>query len=153
MTIRMMTADDISSVIPIYLDYYNNCEGSCWTSEKAFRRLHQVICMDDAYSLILENDGHTVGFAMGYFKQYDDIVGYTLEEILISLPFQHQGLGSLLLSALEQQVRENGASLLELLSVNDSLHEHFYDKAGYYKPSSLIPRAKWLTGPDPKEAQ
>lgn len=31
---------------------------------------------------------------MGYFKQYDDIIGYTLEEILIASPYQHQGIGS-----------------------------------------------------------
>ncbi len=38
---------------------------------------------------------------MGYFKQYDDIVGYTLEEIVITSGYQHKGLGSTLLQALE----------------------------------------------------
>lgn len=94
MEIREMRKTDIAYVIPIYLDYYNNCEDGCWTIEKAQRRINQVVCMEDAYSLILENKGNVIGFAMGYFKQYDDIIGYTLEEILIASPYQHQGIGS-----------------------------------------------------------
>ena len=106
MEIREMRKTDIAYVIPIYLDYYNNCEDGCWTIEKAQRRINQVVCMEDAYSLILENKGNVIGFAMGYFKQYDDIIGYTLEEILIASPYQHQGIGSWLLNELEHKVSE-----------------------------------------------
>lgn len=53
MEIREMRKTDIAYVIPIYLDYYNNCEDGCWTIEKAQRRINQVVCMEDAYSLIL----------------------------------------------------------------------------------------------------
>ena len=142
MEIREMRKTDIAYVIPIYLDYYNNCEDGCWTIEKAQRRINQVVCMEDAYSLILENKGNVIGFAMGYFKQYDDIIGYTLEEILIASPYQHQGIGSWLLNELEHKVSEKGASILELLAVNDDLHEYYYGKANYYKAANLIPRAK-----------
>ena len=80
-----MRKTDIASVIPIYLDYYNNCEDGCWTIEKAQRRIKQVVCMEDAYSLILENEGNVIGFAMGYFKQYDDIIGYTLVYCIVDI--------------------------------------------------------------------
>lgn len=106
MEIREMRKTDIASVIPIYLDYYNNCEDGCWTIEKAQRRINQVVCMEDAYSLILENEGNVIGFAMGYFKQYDDIIGYTLEEILIASPYQHQGIGSWLLNAYSLYIQD-----------------------------------------------
>lgn len=46
------------------------------------------------------------GFVMGYFKQYDDIVGYTLEEIIISYQYQNKGLGSILLATLETKSKK-----------------------------------------------
>lgn len=50
--------------------------------------------MEDSFSLILEENESALEFAMGYFKQYDDIVGYTLEEIIIAHEYQNQGIGS-----------------------------------------------------------
>ena len=44
--------------------------------------------MEDSYGLIMKDNDITVGFTMGYFKQYDDIKGYTLEEILIAAEYQ-----------------------------------------------------------------
>ncbi|MBD5554875.1 MAG: hypothetical protein HDQ95_05875 [Roseburia sp.] len=38
---------------------------------------------------------------MGYFKQYDDIVGYTLEEIIIENEHQNKEIGSIFLHELE----------------------------------------------------
>ena len=69
--------------------------------------------------MIKDDRGAVCGFAMGYFKQYDDIVGYTLEEIVIAMEYQNQGLGSKLLATLEERVREVGASCVELQAVND----------------------------------
>ena len=40
---------------------------------------------------------------MGYFKQYDDIKGYTLEEILIATEYQNKGYGSALLKELKKR--------------------------------------------------
>ncbi len=144
MRIREMTVDDIRRVVPIYIEYYNEHEESYWTEETATRRITQVLTMDGGYALIMEDGGQVLGFVMGYLKQYDDLVGYMLEEILIASAHQHRGLGTRLLAEVEARVREKGASLVELSSVNDALHDGYYGKAGYYKATSLIPRGKWL---------
>ena len=90
--------------------------------------------MIDSFSLIMKNEQDIViGFAMGYFKQYDDIVGYSLEEIIISADYQHKGFGSILLKEIETKVKEKGAYCVELQAVNDELHEKYYNKAGYKK--------------------
>ena len=82
MQINVMNINDIDLVVPLYIDYYNNCEEGCWTEETAKRRIMQVLRMDDSFSLIMRDEmGEVCGFVMGYYKQYDDIVGYTLEEI------------------------------------------------------------------------
>ena len=77
MKIAVMTLEDVKSVIPLYINYYNTHEGSCWTEETTQCRITQVITMNGSYSLIMRDDeDNAVGFVMGYFKQYDDIVGY-----------------------------------------------------------------------------
>lgn len=146
MMIEVMDLNDIVPVIPIYLDYYNNCEGGCWTAETAGRRIRQVVTMADSYCLIMKDtQDEILGFAMGYFKQYDDIVGYTLEEILISQCHQSKGLGSILLAELEARVRAAGASCLELQAVKDEMHERYYSKAGYRDAKNFVMKVKWFS--------
>ncbi len=146
MKIAVMTVEDIPSVIPLYINYYNKCEGSCWTEETAKRRITQVITMNDSYSLIMhDNDNNVLGFVMGYFKQYDDIIGYTLEEIIIAYEHHHKGLGTYLLNELENCVRDKGASCVELQAVKDDLHEKYYGKAGYRDAANFVMKVKWFS--------
>ena len=101
--------------------------------------------MEDSCSLILEdNENKAIGFVMGYFKQYDDIVGYTLEEIIIKYSEQNKGYGSILLNEIEKLVIHKGASCIELQAVNDKMHSHFYGKASYLNSDSFVNKVKWL---------
>ena len=97
MEVREIKLSDIKAVLPMYLAYYNDQEDGCWTEESAGKRIHQVLSMEDSYSLILEDCNLVLGFVMGYFKQYYDIVGYTLEEIVIAFEHQNKVIGSALL--------------------------------------------------------
>lgn len=143
MNIREMNVDDIAKVINLYIKYYNEIENSCWTEKTAFKRIHQVLTMEGSYSLILEdNENKAIGFAMGYFKQYDDVVGYTLEEIIIEYDEQNKGYGSKLLKAIEELAVKEGAACIELQAVNDKMHSHFYDKAGYLDSESFVNKVK-----------
>ena len=139
-----MTLADIHRVIPLYLDQYNQVEGGCWTEEKATRRIRQVLTMEDSYSLLMTDGRETIGFAMGYFKQYDDIVGYTLEEIVIDPHLQNRGLGTQLLAELESRVRSAGAACIELQAVKDEMHEAYYGKAGFKDAKNFVMKVKWF---------
>lgn len=94
--------------------------------------------------MLLENNGSISGFAMGYFEQYDDCFAYDLIEIVIAAQLQNQGLGTEFLKELEKRVKEKGAMLIQLQSVNDELHEHFYGKLGYRDASNLVLKTKML---------
>ena len=132
MHIREMTTADINAVLPLYISYYNVHEGGSWTKETAEKRIHQVICTEDSFSLILEENN------------YDDIIGYTLEEIVIAYEHQNKGVGSAFLSELERIVREKGASCVELQAVSDEHHERFYEKAGYRNAKNFVMKVKWF---------
>lgn len=145
MQIEVMDIKDIDLVVPLYIEYYNNHEESCWTEETAKRRIRQVLTMEGAYSLMMKDDEDDVcGFVMGYYKQYDDIVGYTLEEILIAYKHQNKGYGSVLLAELEARVKEAGASCVELQAVKDGMHERYYGKAGYRDEKNFVLKVKWF---------
>ena len=144
MTIREMKLEDIELILPMYLSYYNEQEGGCSTAETAGKRIRQVLHMYDSYALLMEDDIDVIGFAVGYFKQYDDIVGYTLEEIVIAREHQNKGLGSSLLGELERRVREKGAACVELQAVNDEMHERYYGKAGYHNAKNFVMKVKWF---------
>lgn len=145
MQIEVMTPNDVELVIPLYIEYYNNREGGCWTEITAKRRIQQVLKMEGSYSLIMRDTNSEVcGFVMGYYKQYDDIIGYTLEEILISDKHQNKGLGSILLAELESRVKAAGASCVELQAVKDEMHERYYSKAGYLDARNFVMKVKWF---------
>ncbi|MBQ6993250.1 MAG: GNAT family N-acetyltransferase [Lachnospiraceae bacterium] len=145
MRFEVMDIKDIDAVIPLYMEYYNNHEGDCWTEETVKRRIQQVLKIDDSYSLMMKDDeGEVCGFVMGYYKQYDDIVGYTLEEILIAHKHQNKGYGSALLAEVEARVKEAGASCLELQAVKDEMHERYYGKAGYRDAKNFALKVRWF---------
>lgn len=144
MKIQVMNVEDIHKVIDLYINYYNKVESSSWNEKTAYKRIHQVMSIEDSFSLIVEDKSNIIGFAMGYFKQYDDIIGYTLEGIVIDYKFQNRGYGTALVKRLENYVKDMGASCVELKAVNDKMHDNFYGKIGYQDSSTFIDKVKWL---------
>ena len=141
---REMALNDIEAVLPFYIEYYNACEGGIWTEETAGIRIRQVLGMDGGWGLMLEEGGIALGFVMGYFKQYDDLMSFVLEEIVIRKDRQGRGLGSALLRETERRVRKAGAAGVELSAVNDEMHAHFYGKAGYKDAKNFVQKVKWF---------
>ncbi len=139
-----MTAEDVEKVLPLYLAYYNGHEGSEWTNETAGRRIRQVVTMQDSRSYLLKKDGALLGFVMGFLKQYDDLLGYTLEEIIVTSDEQNKGYGTEAMTLLEAELRKESVSMVELLAVNDEMHEHFYGKFGFRNTKTLVPKAKFF---------
>ena len=43
-----LTEENIEEVVRNYVVYYNNCEEGCWTYEKAYKRIHQVMTIEDS---------------------------------------------------------------------------------------------------------
>ena len=127
-TLRKMSKEDINNVVPLYIEYYNNNEDAEWTTETTFKRIHQVWSREDSYCLIWENKNGIVAFAIGYFEQYDDCFAYDLVEIVVTTQLQNKGYGTVFMKQLEDCIKKEGAMLIQLQSVNDDLHNHFYGK-------------------------
>ena len=133
-----MNESDVEEIAGHYIDYYNHHEEGCWQYEKAYRRIHQMVTIEDSLCLIQKDDeSHTTGFAMGYFKAYDDISVYYLEEIVIFADYQNKGYGKQFLNEIERRTLECGAKQIELTSVEDAHHMHFYKEFGMSEAINL----------------
>ena len=139
-----MSEKDLDIITSLYVKYYNQNEDGSWTYEKAYRRIRQVLLTPDSYCLIQEINGLYTGFLMGFIKEYDDLKSYFLEEIVIFNEYQNKGLGSLFLKELESHLLEVDVSLIELMSVNDEKHRHFYEKFSFAKVSNLMIMSKFI---------
>lgn len=143
-TLRKMAEEDINNVVPLYIEYYNNNEDAEWTTETTYKRIHQVWSREDSYCLVWENKNDIIAFAIGYFEQYDDCFAYDLVEIIVTTQLQNKGYGTIFMKQLEECVKKEGAMLIQLQSVNDDLHNHFYGKLGYKDASNLVLKTKIL---------
>lgn len=144
MLYQVMTEEDIGRIIPMYLEQYNVYDDGCWTEETVYRRIHQIWAIEDSYCLLAEENGTVAGFLIGYFKQFDDLKLYHLEEIVIAHGRQGKGLGTELMRELEYRVKELGGAMISLDAVNDEQHERFYGKLGYGNVKNFVPKTKTL---------
>lgn len=141
---KVMNEDDIAAVLPLYLEQYNEREGGCWTNETAARCIRQSVTMQDAYCLLMLLDGAPVGFVRGALVQYDDLVAYDLKEIVIAPAHQNKGLGTRLIREVETRVKALGAKMMQLDSVKDEQHEHFYRKLGFGTTGNFVGKSKFF---------
>ena len=145
MKYRVMAEEDMEQIVHKYIEYYNTAEDCCWTFEKAYKRIHQVLTTEDSLCMIqMDDNGDIVGFLMGYYKEFDDITGYSLEEIVIFSGYQNRGYGTAFLQELERVLTENGAVYIELNSVKDEQHKHFYSKMGFYEAKNFVMMGKFF---------
>lgn len=144
MNFRMIDESDIMSLIPLYIEYYNEKEDGEWNEQTVYKRIHQVWSREDSYCLVLEENKEMIAFAMGYFEQYDDCFTYDLVEIVVAAEHQNRGIGTLFMKELETRVKKEGAMLIQLQSVNDEKHEHFYGRLGYGTASNFVLKTKLL---------
>lgn len=144
MNYTVLKESDLSKIVPMFIRYYNQYENGAWTETTAAKRIHQVVTREDSYGLVLWDGAEAAGFAMGYFEQYDDGQAYDLVEIVLAKEYQGKGTGTAFMQELERRVKKMGALLIQLDSVNDEMHSHFYGKLGFQNCSNLVEKSKFL---------
>ena len=144
--LKYVTLDEenIKEVISNYIYFFNEIEGGTWNYENSYKRISQYMKINDSLCKVVYDDDKMIGFFMGYFKEFDDLTAYYLEEILVFYPFQKQGYGKIIIKDLEKMVKDQNVKHIELLSINDEFHMHFYKSLGLYEARTLVVMAKDL---------
>lgn len=143
MTAKIMTTDDMDIIVPFYMNCYND-DTEEWTYEITYKRIHQVLTKEDSHCFIFTQDEEIIGFAMGYCEQFFDAPIYFLTEIVVIPTHQGKGLGSQMMIHIENYLKNINVSKILLLSANDELHKHFYEKLGYAESKNIICMQKKL---------
>lgn len=60
------------------------------------------------------------------------------------IEYPKSGIGTKMITELEGRVKEMGAAMVQLVSANDEMHEHFYGKLGYGDATDLKLKTKFL---------
>ena len=85
MKIDVMNVNDIELVVPLYIDYYNNCEDGCWTEATARRRIQQVLKIEDSYSLIIRDIYNITKWRKCHPRIYDNFFLYVLSAYALAI--------------------------------------------------------------------
>lgn len=119
-----------------------------WDTTVAAQRLDDCYNTPGFYGLIAKIDHEAVGFAIGFIERWDKSRHFHLKEICIVTEKQRGGVGTMLLGALEKQLKSQGVKMLYLHTARDTLAQNFYDKNGFYASSKMIMMVKRLVSTD-----
>ena len=107
-----------------------------WTPERAQRRISSILSNDRAIGLAATEDEQLVGCALGFVDPYAEEDFFYLSELFVDPSHQHQGIGSSLLTRLEKVLKEEGVSVLQLMSIDSNIS--FYRGNGLDRDSVSV---------------
>lgn len=110
---KELELEDLDILIDKYIIYYN-AEGGKWTYGLAKKRLEQIFLTPNFYGIGLYSESELVGFAVGWFKEFDNLELFYLEEILVFKEYQNKGFGTKILQEVESLVKKKGAQKIDL---------------------------------------
>ena len=145
MLFKRLEKEDLEASVNMYIDYYNSKEGNEYTYSLASKKFLQFTNLIDNRCYVLKEEDMILGVVLGYIRTYDDLKSYYLEEIVIEKDHQNLGLGSYLLSLVEEDIKKDDVQGIELISINDEHHHKFYSKNGFKDVKNMIPKVKWFT--------
>ena len=107
-----MNNTNIFDVVNEYVNYYNNYENGCWTKDKAYKRIHQIMNMDDSLCYLQYDDDKLVGFVMSYYKEFDDLKMLVGIHSIVPDIYLHQNTNSKNSNANQKSYKFNTIELL-----------------------------------------
>ena len=130
MTIRMMKTEDLERCVPVFLKAFcGEPWNEPWTEETASARLSRFMATETFYGLVLEADGEIKAFILGQFEPYYDGLRFYIQEFCCAEP--GRGYGTMLLTELENRLKEQGVVRAYLMTIHGDTTEGYYQRRGY----------------------
>jgi len=105
-----------------------------WSHDSAKRRLSDIVRSPGFVGRSAFHEGEFVAFVLGQLEPYRNDQHFFLKEMCVSTRFQRRGVGTRLLSHLEEVLTEAGCSQVYLLTMRESEAERFY-AANEFRPA------------------
>ncbi len=132
MQYRMYKESDIEGLaIAMSKAYSEEPWNEQWSSERAVRRVQAIVGNYQSIGLVAEDEGVIVGGLLGFVDPYADEDFFYVSEIFVVPEYKKQGIGRNLIRKLEEEIKERGISVVQLMSIEPN--EVFYGKCGLSK--------------------
>jgi GNAT superfamily N-acetyltransferase len=144
MEIRSITPVLVPPVAELYVQVFNAAPwNDAWTVDLAHRRLNETLRSDGAFGWVAwENE--PVAAVVGVIEPWYDGDHAYIKECFVATDRQRQGIGRILMDAVESHLRQAGVTKIYLLTERESAAAAFYEDLGYSPSRRMVMLGKWL---------
>ena len=144
--IDMVTLDKIEQCVTLYTSVFNaEPWNDGWKEEDAEERLIDILNNPHYWGVgLYDNEDELLGFLLGYSEKWLDARHFYINEMCVKTELQGKGIGSKLLSSLEEHCKNNHISRINLLTARQGQAEAFYKGNDFYESPKMIMMSKWL---------
>ncbi|HEX8237019.1 MAG TPA: GNAT family N-acetyltransferase [Abditibacteriaceae bacterium] len=136
---------NLTECVALFADVFNNSPwNETWGAEAIAQRFSDCYHTPGFYGLVATISDEAVGFAIGYIEQWNTTKHFYLKEMCVAPKQQRFGIGTALMSALENNLKNQNVEKLYLHTARDTYAQTFYEKQGFYVSSKMITMTKWL---------
>ena len=130
MLIETMTCDRMDEYVGAFIKAFGGDPwNEPWTREQAEARLRGFMDTTTSYGLAAEENDQIVSFILGQFEPYYDGLRFYIQEFCCAQ--QGSGIGTALLSELEQRLKKKGVVRTYLMTIHGDATEGYYQRRGY----------------------
>jgi len=144
--LKRFMPNDFDKALAIFMDLFTQPPWSYdWmTKEKASVYLHDMLYSPNARAYAYEEGGHLCGACFGSVGDCSVIPIFEIQEIFIRPELQHRGLGSQMLSLIEEDLRVDGIGAVRLSTIRGIPAYDYYRKNGYEVVRGAVAMTKAL---------
>lgn len=147
MNIRKITTQDLDELCDLYVEVFKQEPwNEEWKLEWAKERLTYILDLKYSEGLIAENTNKVMGAILGRGVPFKGEFSFEVVEFFVSPNLRNKGIGTKLITFLEQTLAQANYHKVFLLTAHGSTAELFYQRRGYALNKQLCFMAKALDG-------
>lgn len=137
MEYRIVNSGDVTELANVLaLAYSEEPWNEVWNEERAKRRVTAILGNYEALGIVAAENGKIVGGLLGFVDPFADEDFFYVSELFVIPDRKKQGIGTKLMSKLEDVLKEKKIGVIQLMSIEHN--EIFYKKCGLEKDSVSV---------------
>ncbi len=144
--IRNLQFKDLPKVAEIFQDLFSKNEWNfTWlTYDKTLGYFMDIYNTPKFKGYIYEMDNEIIGCTLGAVNDYFQFPQFEIKEIFIEQSFRHQGIGSIFLDYIENDLKNLGVQIVTLHTQRSIQAFDFYNKKNYLQSTDSVHMVKIL---------